>query len=117
MNTPMPFDRRRFFKLSSLAAGAAMMPSWVNAQNAPAAAYSAQLPKLPYEYDALAPHIDAKTMEIHHSKHHAGYAIPCKSLAHRLQEDFRAAEPSVITADGPCQALPPRPGYPGPGSA
>lgn len=32
-----------------------------------------ELPKLPYEYNALEPHIDAKTMEIHHSKHHAGY--------------------------------------------
>lgn len=32
-----------------------------------------ELPKLPYAYDALAPHIDARTMEIHHSKHHAGY--------------------------------------------
>jgi len=31
------------------------------------------LPELPYEYNALEPHIDAKTMEIHHSKHHAGY--------------------------------------------
>jgi Fe-Mn family superoxide dismutase len=31
------------------------------------------LPKLPYAYDALEPHIDARTMEIHHSKHHAGY--------------------------------------------
>ena len=34
---------------------------------------SFELPKLPYAYDALEPHIDAKTMEIHHSKHHAGY--------------------------------------------
>ncbi len=32
-----------------------------------------ELPKLPYEKDALEPHIDAKTMEIHHGKHHAGY--------------------------------------------
>ncbi len=31
------------------------------------------LPELPYPYDALEPHIDARTMEIHHSKHHAGY--------------------------------------------
>tara|TARA_B100000287_G_C20594964_1_gene765774 strand:- start:748 stop:1347 length:600 start_codon:yes stop_codon:yes gene_type:complete len=34
---------------------------------------SFELPKLPYSYDALEPHIDAKTMEIHHSKHHNGY--------------------------------------------
>jgi Fe-Mn family superoxide dismutase len=32
-----------------------------------------QLPKLPYAYNALEPHIDARTMEIHHSKHHAAY--------------------------------------------
>ncbi len=34
-------------------------------------AYS--LPELPYTYDALAPHFDAQTMEIHHSKHHQAY--------------------------------------------
>lgn len=32
-----------------------------------------ELPNLPYAHDALEPHIDAKTMEIHHGKHHAGY--------------------------------------------
>jgi Fe-Mn family superoxide dismutase len=32
-----------------------------------------ELPQLPYAYDALEPHIDARTMEIHHSKHHQGY--------------------------------------------
>ena len=32
-----------------------------------------KLPDLPYAYDALEPHVDAKTMEIHHSKHHATY--------------------------------------------
>ncbi len=31
------------------------------------------LPDLPYPYDALEPHIDARTMEIHHTKHHNGY--------------------------------------------
>ena len=32
-----------------------------------------KLPSLPYAADALEPHIDAKTMEIHHGKHHNGY--------------------------------------------
>jgi Fe-Mn family superoxide dismutase len=32
-----------------------------------------ELPQLPYAYDALEPHIDARTMEIHHNKHHNGY--------------------------------------------
>jgi Fe-Mn family superoxide dismutase len=34
---------------------------------------SFELPQLTYAYDALEPHIDARTMEIHHSKHHNGY--------------------------------------------
>lgn len=32
-----------------------------------------ELPALPYDFNALEPHIDAKTMEIHHGKHHNGY--------------------------------------------
>lgn len=36
-------------------------------------AYPHALPDLGYDYDALEPHVDARTMEIHHSKHHAAY--------------------------------------------
>lgn len=55
-----------------------------------------ELPKLPYAYDALEPHIDAKTMEIHHGKHHAGYtsklnaAIDGTDMAGKSIEDLMA---------------------------
>lgn len=52
--------------LGAVPAPAAPAPSGVTSQ--PFA-----LPKLAYAYDALEPHIDARTMEIHHSKHHQGY--------------------------------------------
>ena len=53
-----------------------------------------QLPNLPYAYDALEPHIDARTMEIHHTKHHNGYttklnaAIEGTDLAGQSIEDI-----------------------------
>ncbi len=36
-------------------------------------AFPFELPEVGYDYDALEPHIDARTMQIHHSKHHQGY--------------------------------------------
>ncbi len=53
-----------------------------------------ELPKLSYAYDALEPHIDARTMEIHHTKHHNGYttklnaAIEGTDLAGKSIEDM-----------------------------
>ena len=67
MNPPI-YDRRSFVKLS-IAAGAVSAAPLAMAQEKPAFS----LPELPYKPDSLAPHIDAKTMEIHHGKHHAGY--------------------------------------------
>jgi Fe-Mn family superoxide dismutase len=66
---PLPLDRRNFVKLSTLAATAALLPAGLNAEVA--TAY--QLPALPYAFDSLEPYLDARTMEIHHDKHHAAY--------------------------------------------
>jgi len=55
-----------------------------------------ELPKLNYSYDALEPHIDARTMEIHHTKHHNGYttklndAIKGSDLEGKSIEDILA---------------------------
>ncbi|GMQ80211.1 MAG: superoxide dismutase [Planctomycetia bacterium] len=52
------------------------------------------LPDLPYSFDALEPHIDARTMEIHHDKHHNGYvtklngALEGSNLANMSVEDL-----------------------------
>ncbi len=45
-----------------------------------------KLPDLPYAYDALEPHFDTMTMEIHHTKHHAGYT---NNLNNALGEDSK----------------------------
>ena len=60
------FSRRRFVQLGILAAGSTFV-----AGRATAAEHT--LAPLPYAFDALEPHIDARTMEIHHGKHHAAY--------------------------------------------
>ncbi len=46
---------------------------------------SHQLPRLPYAYDALEPHIDARTMEVHHSKHHAGYVAKLNDALEQVE--------------------------------
>lgn len=67
MNAP-DFNRRSFVKLS-LAAGAVAAAPSAFGQDEPAFS----LPELTFKPAELEPHIDAKTMEIHHGKHHAAY--------------------------------------------
>jgi Fe-Mn family superoxide dismutase len=61
--------RRDFFRSATAGAAALSVPSLLRA--ADPAGFT--LPKLPYAVDALEPHIDAKTMEIHHDRHHQAY--------------------------------------------
>ncbi len=71
-------DKREFLKTSFIAGAGAMFagPAMANRkffdpENAKGDGFKQY--ELPYSYDALAPNIDAKTMELHYSKHHAGY--------------------------------------------
>jgi len=70
--------RREALKTTMLAGAAlatvptiAQTPTITAATDAPPGPFV--LPPLPYSFDALEPHIDARTMEIHHDKHHAAY--------------------------------------------
>ncbi len=47
------------------------------------------LPELPYAYDALEPHIDAKTMEIHHTKHHQAYTDKLNAALEKCSSDIQ----------------------------
>ncbi len=66
--------RRQALKTTALVATAsAVVPAAFAQPTAAAPSGPFTLPALPYAFDALEPHIDARTMEIHHDKHHATY--------------------------------------------
>lgn len=60
---------------------------------------SFELPKLPYAYDALEPHIDARTMEIHHSKHHATYTNNLNAAIEGTDMNGKTIENILINLD------------------
>ncbi len=55
-----------------------------------------QLPELPYPYDALEPYIDARTMEIHHTKHHGGYVNKLNAALEKYPELQRYTAEDLI---------------------
>lgn len=61
---------------------------------------SFELPQLPYAYDALEPHIDAKTMEIHHTKHHAGYTNKLNAAIAGTDFEGKSIEEILKTCKG-----------------
>jgi superoxide dismutase, Fe-Mn family len=107
-------DKRTFLKKSLLGIGGFMtVPFLANArydelENALEINETQEgkfsLPRLNYGYDALEPHIDARTMEIHHSRHHAGYvnnlnnALQGSPGANRSLEELMKSVSSYSTA-------------------
>lgn len=55
-----------------------------------------KLPELPYAYDALEPYYDTQTLEIHHSKHHAGYVKGLNNALAKLAEVRSSGDYSLI---------------------
>jgi Fe-Mn family superoxide dismutase len=98
MKPTTELNRRQFVQLGALTAGATLLPGRASA--AETSAYS--LPVLPYGFAALEPHIDARTMEIHHGKHHSAYIAGLNAalakapdLAKQPLETLLAALPGV----------------------
>lgn len=58
-----------------------------------------ELPQLPYAYDALEPHIDARTMEIHHSKHHNAYTANLNAAIAGTDMEGKTIENILINLD------------------
>lgn len=58
-----------------------------------------ELPKLPYAYDALEPHIDARTMEIHHTKHHNGYTTKLNAAIEGTELEGKSIEDILTGLD------------------
>ena len=58
---------------------------------------SFELPKLNYDYNALEPHIDARTMEIHHTKHHNGYTSKLNAAVEGTDLEGKAIEDILAT--------------------
>jgi len=64
-----------------------------------------ELPSLPYAHDALEPHIDGRTMEIHHGKHHAGYTANLNAAVSGTALEGQDIESILRTCDMNNKAL------------
>jgi Fe-Mn family superoxide dismutase len=59
------------------------------------------LPPLPYEKNALAPHISAETLEYHHGKHHNAYVVKLNELLAGKPEASKSLEEVILSSEGP----------------
>jgi Fe-Mn family superoxide dismutase len=88
-------SRRHFFSAAAGLAAAASTPRVVFAQ-APAATGPFVVPPLSYPTNAFEPHIDARTMEIHHDKHHGAYVAALNNLAKTNPQLGTSAVPDLL---------------------
>ncbi|MBI5691262.1 MAG: superoxide dismutase [Verrucomicrobia bacterium] len=101
MSPTSPLSRRALLKsigagVTTLGLGAAVRPALAASAASSRTVPPFSLPKLPYAYDALEPHIDARTMEIHHAKHHQAYITNANNaLAGHPDLTRRSAEEMV----------------------
>jgi Fe-Mn family superoxide dismutase len=96
-------SRRHLFSAAAGAAAFAAMPRVSLAQApatapaaAPAAAGPFEVPPLSYPFNAFEPHIDARTMEIHHDKHHGAYVANLNNIAKSNPQLGTSAIPDVL---------------------
>lgn len=90
-------NRRDFIENAAIISTAAIiLPGMLGEQLAQAQTVDAYaLPPLPYAYDALEPHIDKMTMEIHHDKHHAAYVSNLNKALEKFPE-FKKQSPEDL---------------------
>ena len=106
MKANSPMSRREALRMlgaGAVAAGLAAVTGKSFATDAAPTATSAdrlgwELPPLGFAYGALEPHLDARTMEIHHSKHHQAYITNAKKLLEG-HPDLLAAGPEALVRD------------------
>ena len=87
-------DRRNFIIKLACGAGFLAMAPRALAQQTPGGPF--QLPPLPYAPEALVPYIDARTMRIHHGKHHAGYTAKLNAALKRVPEFQNASIEAIL---------------------
>ena len=98
-------NKRQFLKTTGIASLASVLPMSImtssnsNFQNLNDSVDSNgkyQLPKLPYAYDALEPHIDTQTMTLHHTKHHQGYVNGLNTATDKIKDASEKGELAII---------------------
>jgi len=98
----MLMTRREAFKTAVLAGAALAVSGFRNplrAEEPAGGGYPYQLPPLGYAFDALEPYIDAKTMEIHHDKHHAAYVAKLNEAMADAPAELKAKTVEALIGD------------------